>query len=237
MVSATAWIAVSSTETPRIAESSIPEASGVGTATMLIRRSSSRCAIRLRTVVSVISSDRAISVLLSRPSTCSILIIRRSRSSTRRPRLRTAPVTGSCSSRPILATTRHSYPQLPNGPAGIPCGPAAQPAGRAGQPRHSAAGPPASGTIIEPVTAPDGRPAAGPEPAPSRGGFPPPRRLPQFHDHRAHGRLAAAPDPAPGRGGFPPPRRLPQFHDHGEFWVLEPPKPAGIMDGTGLSSA
>jgi DNA helicase TIP49 (TBP-interacting protein) len=47
---------------------SFPDASGVGTDTMLIRRSSRRRAIHLRTVVSVISRVRAISVLLSRPS-------------------------------------------------------------------------------------------------------------------------------------------------------------------------
>ena len=70
---------------------------------MLISRSSSSRAIRLRTVVSVISSDRAISVLDSRPSAWSILMIRRSRSSTRRARARTG---GSVSSGPVLAITR-----------------------------------------------------------------------------------------------------------------------------------
>src|SRR5580692_10710131 len=38
MVSATEWIAVSSTDTPIMADSSIPDASGVGTATPLIQQ-------------------------------------------------------------------------------------------------------------------------------------------------------------------------------------------------------
>ena len=73
-----------------MADSVIPTARGVGTATTLTRSSSISRAIRLRMVVSVTSSALAMSVLLVRPSRCSNRMISRSTSSTG-PRPRCMP--------------------------------------------------------------------------------------------------------------------------------------------------